>query len=184
MWRFISRVIFFITGWKVVGEYPQEITKAVLIAAPHTSNWDFIFSRAGLFLMNAPVRFLIKKEWVQGPAGFLLKKLGAIPVDRSPKTKSSGFVEEITSQFQNYDRLAIMIAPEGTRKRVTRWRSGFYHIALNANVPILFGYLDYRKKNAGIGGVFYPTGNYDEDLEKIKSFYRTVTARYPEKGVQ
>jgi len=183
MWRFISKIIFFVTGWKVVGDYPVEIKKAVLIAAPHTSNWDFIFSRAGLFLMNAPAKFLIKKEWVDGPAGFLLKKLGAIPVDRKSTAKTYSFVDEISRLFPKYDKLAVMIAPEGTRKRVPRWRSGFYHIALKANVPILFGYLDYKKKNAGIGGVFYPTGDYEGDLEKIKSFYRTVTAKYPEQGV-
>lgn len=183
MWRFISRILFFVSGWKVEGDYPEEVKKAVLIAAPHTSNWDFIFSRAGLFLMNAPVKFLIKKEWVEGPAGFLLKKLGAIPVDRSATGRTTSFVDEISNLFPKYDKLAVMIAPEGTRKRVTRWRSGFYHIALKANVPILFGYLDYKKKNAGVGGVFYPTGNFEEDLEKIKDFYKTVTAKYPDKGV-
>lgn len=133
--------------------------------------------------MDAPAKFIIKKEWVKGPLGYILKKLGAIPVDRNAKTKSLSFVEQVLELFAQRDELVIMIAPEGTRKKVSKWRSGFYYMAINANVPILYGYLDYRKKHAGIGGVFYPTGNYEQDLEEIKSFYRNVAAKYPEKGV-
>jgi 1-acyl-sn-glycerol-3-phosphate acyltransferase len=183
MWRFISKFIYKISGWKVVGEYPSDIKKAVLIAAPHTSNWDFLYSRAGLFLMGAPVKFIIKQEWVNGPLGFLLKRLGAIPVDRNARNKSLNFVEQVIEMFNQNEELIIMIAPEGTRKRAHKWRSGFYYMATNAKIPILLGYLDYKKKHAGVGGVFYPTGNYEKDLMDIKAFYKTVSAKYPEKSV-
>jgi 1-acyl-sn-glycerol-3-phosphate acyltransferase len=183
MWLLLSKIIYKISGWKVIGDYPKEIKKAVLIAAPHTSNWDFLYSRAGLFIMGAPVKFIIKQEWVNGPLGFLLKKLGAIPVDRSARTRSLNFVEQVIELFNQHDELIIMIAPEGTRKRATKWRSGFYYMAVNAKIPILLGYLDYKKKNAGVGGVFYPTGDYNKDLAEIKAFYKNITARYPEKGV-
>ncbi len=184
MWIFISKIIFWFTGWKVKGDYPREIKKAVLIAAPHTSNWDFLFSRAGLFIMKAPVRFIIKQEWVKGPIGFLLKKLGAIPVDRNAKNKSLSFVDQVIDLYNQHDELIIMIAPEGTRKLVKKWRSGFYYMAMNAKIPILLGYLDYKNKLAGVGGVIYPSGDYESDLEKIKSFYKTVTAKYPEQGIK
>lgn len=184
MWRFLSKVIFKISGWKVVGDYPRSIKKAVLIAAPHTSNWDFLFSRAGLFIMRAPVKFIIKQEWVKGPIGYLMKKLGAIPVDRNSKKRSLSFVEQVIELYNNYEELIIMIAPEGTRKQTTKWRSGFYYMAINAKVPILLGYLDYKNRYAGVGGVFYPTGDYEKDLEEIKSYYRNITPKYPDKGVQ
>ncbi|BDD04638.1 1-acyl-sn-glycerol-3-phosphate acyltransferase [Aureibacter tunicatorum] len=187
MWKSLARFIFWIGGWKIVGDMPKNLKRAVMIAAPHTSNWDFIYARAAFFLMDVPVRFTIKKEWVDSPLGGLMKSLGAIAIDRSPKNKGEqkkSMVDAMADLFDENEELVILITPEGTRGYVEKWRSGFYHIAQKANVPILMGYLDFKKKEAGIGGEIIPSGNYDQDLEKIMGFYKNITAKHPHKGVK
>lgn len=151
-----------------------------MIAAPHTSNWDFIYARAAFFLMDIPLKFTVKKELFFFPLGFILKSLGGIPIDRSTKT---GMVSKMADLFEQYDEICILVTPEGTRSKATKWKKGFYHIAESANVPILLGYLDYAKKEAGIGPTVVPQGDMEKDIEDIKSFYRGITAKYPEKGV-
>ena len=116
-----------------------------------------------------------------GPLGWLLKKLGALPVDRS---KNNSLVNAMIDIFNNAEEMVIMITPEGTRKYQPRWRKGFYHTAMGANVPIILGYLDYSKKEAGVGPIIYPTGDVEGDIEKIKAFYRTKKGKYPELGVR
>ncbi|BDD09010.1 1-acyl-sn-glycerol-3-phosphate acyltransferase [Fulvitalea axinellae] len=187
MWKLIANLIFKVAGWKVEGDLPKDIDKAVMIAAPHTSNWDFVFARAAFFLMGVPVRFTIKKEWVEGPLGWLIKSLGAIAIDRSPKKageKRRSMVEAMTDLFAEREELVVMITPEGTRSYAPRWKKGFYYVALNAKVPIVLGYLDYGKKKAGVGPIIHPTGDYEKDLEEIKSFYRQVQGRHPDKGIR
>ena len=182
----LAQLVLKIAGWKVVGGYPANTPKSVMIAAPHTSNWDLLYARAAFFIMGVPVRYTIKKEVMVGPLGWFLKKLGAIAIDRKRKVsgKQMTYVENMVQMLKERDELVIMITPEGTRSYAKRWKSGFYHIALEAGVPIILGYLDYKKKHAGIGPVFHPTGDYEKDLEEIQSFYRGVTAKYPEKGVR
>jgi 1-acyl-sn-glycerol-3-phosphate acyltransferase len=179
--KLLSKAIFAVTGWKQVGSIPPESKKCVLVAAPHTSNWDFIYARAAFYLMEIPVRFTIKKESMKTVFGPLLKAMGALPVDRS---KNNSLVQQMVDIFNQSDQLAIMITPEGTRKYQPRWRKGFYYTALEAKVPILLGYLDYAKKEAGIGPVFIPTGDVEGDIEKIKDFYRTIIPKYPDQGVR
>lgn len=183
----IAKLAFKITGWKQVGTFPKELKKAVMIAAPHTSNWDLFYARAAFFIMDIPVRFTIKKESMVGPLGLLLKWLGAIPIDRNRKigslNKKNNLVNAMIDLFDR-DELVILITPEGTRNYAPKWKSGFYHVALGANVPIVLGYLDYKEKHAGVGPIIYPTGNYEEDLEKILAFYRTKTGKHPEMGVR
>lgn len=184
MFRILALIIFKTTGWKAHGNLPQGIHKAVMVAAPHTSNWDFIFARAALFIMRIPVRFTIKKEWLRFPLSLILNPLGALPIDRSPQErKKRSTVQVMVDLFNNHDRLIILVTPEGTRKRVDTWRTGFYYAALNAKVPIILAYLDYARKEAGIGPVFQPTGHLEEDIEAIKSYYRNVTPKFPEQGV-
>jgi 1-acyl-sn-glycerol-3-phosphate acyltransferase len=179
--KFLANVIFKVAGWKQVGNLPPEIKKCIMVAAPHTSNWDFIYSRGAFYLMDLPVKFTIKSESMVGPLGWLLKRMGALPVNRQ---KNNNLVNTMVDLFNENEQLIIMVTPEGTRKYQPRWRKGFYHAAYAAGVPIALGYLDYKKKYAGVGPVFYPTGDVEGDIEKIKDFYRTVTAKYPENGIR
>ena len=170
-----------------MGGVPKGVDQAVLIAAPHTSNWDLLYARCAFFIMRFPLRYTIKKEIMFFPLGNILKAMGAIAIDRSPKTgltKKKSMVEAMIDLFKTNKQLVIMITPEGTRSYAKRWKSGFYRIAEGASVPIILGYLDYKKKHAGLGPVFMPTGNMEEDIEKIKEFYRPIQAKYPEKGVK
>lgn len=179
--KFLSKVVFKISGWHVNGRIPDEVKKSIMIAAPHTSNWDLFYARCAFYIMGIDVRYTIKKEAMIGPLGWILKKMGALPVDRS---KNNSLVSAMVDILNNSKEMVIMITPEGTRSYQPRWRKGFYHAAMGAHVPIVLGYLDYAKKEAGVGPLFYPTGDAEGDIEKIKAFYRTKTAKYPEKGVR
>lgn len=185
MLKLLSQIILKIAGWKVVGKYPGGLNKFVIVAAPHTSNWDFLYSRCALYILGIPVRFTIKKELMKFPLGPLLHALGAIPIDRSPKMgKKASMVHAMIDLFEKKDKLCVMVTPEGTRSYAKRWRTGFYHVAVGAKVPLVLCFLDYKKKHVGVGPTFHPTGNIEEDIEKIKDFYRSKTAKYPEKGVK
>lgn len=168
-------VIWFkIKGWKVGGTIPSEIKKCVVIAAPHTSNWDFVYSLATFRILGLPVNYLAKKELFKFPMTGLLRATGGIPVIRS---KSQNLVETIVEKFNESEHLYLMIPAEGTRKRVEKWKSGFYYAAVGAKVPILMGYLDYKNREAGFGPVLYPSGDIDKDLNLIKDFYRKMTGK-------
>lgn len=180
-WYYVSKAIFWVAGWKLTGQVPTGIPKAMMIAAPHTSNWDFIIARAAFYLMDVDVRFTVKKEWTEiFFLGWLMKKLGALAVDRK---KNNSLVDGMVQLFQEHDELVILITPEGTRAYQPRWRKGYYFAALGAGVPILLGFLNYAKREAGIGPAVWPTGNYEADEEEIKAFYRQIPGRFPEKGV-
>ncbi len=175
--KLISKLIYYIFGWKAEGNVPEGITKAIFIIAPHTSNWDFYIGRLYCWMHRLPINLLIKKEAFKWPVGWFLKQAGGIPVDRS---KATSKVVQIVKMFNERDPMLLAITPEGTRKRSDRWKMGFYHIAVQANVPILLSYIDYEKKIAGIGPPFYPTGNVEEDFKKIEDFYRGRKAKYPD----
>ena len=168
--------LFKLNGWKIVGEVPPHIKKAVVIAAPHTSNWDFIYAMAIFKMSKLNVRYLIKKEMNFFPLSILLKNTGAIPVERN---KKQNLTEQIIEKFNQSDELLVTVPAEGTRKKVDKWKSGFYYAALGANVPILPGYLDYKRKEGGFGAPIYPTGNVEEDLLKLRNFFKDKTGKYP-----
>ena len=185
--KLLARLVLFVSGWRVKGAIPPHITQAVMIAAPHTSNWDIVYALAALYMLNAPVKFTIKKEWMDRfPFGLILRPLGAIPIDRNPSgNKKIGMVEAMINLFEGHDKLVVMVPPEGTRQYAERWRTGFYHVALGAEVPILLGFLDYKNKEAGVlSTVIEPTGNVEEDIERIKSLYRPIQGKHPERGVR
>ena len=181
----LSRFVFWISGWSLNNQWPKGLKKAVLIAIPHTSNWDILYARAAFFLMDIPVRFTIKKEAMVGPLGWLLSALGAIAIDRKrvPGGRKQTYTEAMVGMLNAREELVIMVTPEGTRNAVKKWKTGFYHIALDANVPVIVGYLDYKKKEAGIGPCIYPNGDMDGQIEELKAFGRTVTGRHPKKGI-
>lgn len=165
-------------GWRVIGSLPPEIKKCVIIAAPHTSNWDFVIGRLAYWELGVPVKFLIKKEAFEHPLGWLVKRMGGIPVDRK---KSNNLVDQVAEIFEDYSVLNVVVTPEGTRKLVESWKKGFYYIAVKAGVPIALGFVDYKKKIGGFGPVIYPTGDYEKDMIAIEAFYRDKTAKHPEK---
>ncbi|WP_162053938.1 1-acyl-sn-glycerol-3-phosphate acyltransferase [Pontibacter pamirensis] len=181
--KLLSKALFKLSGWKLKGNLTPENRRCVMIAAPHTSNWDFVYARAAFFLMDAPLRITIKKEFLDYPiVGGLLKSMGALPVDRSKNTKMVDAMIRIIKETP--EDICVMVTPEGTRKYQPRWRRGFYHVAEGAGVPIVLGYLDYAKKEAGVGPSIYPSGDIEADLEKIKAFYRTKIGKFPEQGVR
>lgn len=171
-------VIWFkLKGWKVGESIPSDIRKAVVIAAPHTSNWDFIYALATFRLLGLKVNYLIKKELFRFPLKRLLLNTGGIPVERS---KSHNLVEDIIQRFNNAERLYLLIPAEGTRKKVSRWKSGFYHAAQGADVPIMLGYLDYENKVAGFGKPFHLTGDKASDMAVIREYYKDIKGMHPE----
>lgn len=182
--RFISSLILKILGWHVASEASRIPSRCVMTAAPHTSNWDFIIARAAFFVMGIPVKFTIKKEWMRFPFNLILKPLGAIPIDRKPREKGSprlSYTEAMVRLLKESDQLVVMVTPEGTRKAASQWKTGFYYTALGAGVPIVLGYLDYGKKEAGTGPVICPTGNVEEDMRAIMKFYAGIQPRHPDK---
>lgn len=180
MMRWIAKVILRLSGWNISGSFPEGMKQCVLVEAPHTSNWDFIWGRLCFYELGIPVRFLIKKEVFFFPLGPVLKAMGGIPVDRQ---KNSNKVLEVAALFRRNPSLILAITPEGTRKRRTHWKKGFYYIAQHAKVPIVLSYIDYKKKIGGLGPCFEPSGDYRKDMDMIRDFYRDKTARHPEKFV-
>ena len=181
---YIAKFLYWLAGWKLDNRMPDGVKKSVMIASPHTSNWDLYYARLAFVLMSIPVRFTVKKEWLKFPFNLLMKPIGAIGIDRSPKTGSTerkSMVEAMTDLFKDRDDLVVLVTPEGTRSLSTKWKSGFYYVALNAGVPITLGYLDYANKVAGVGKAVYPTGDYNKDMREIMDFYKDIKGRYPEK---
>jgi 1-acyl-sn-glycerol-3-phosphate acyltransferase len=179
--KLLSILVFRLSGWKVKGSIPKEIKKSVMVAAPHTSNWDLLYARAAFYILGVPLRYTIKKELFFFPLGIFLRALGGIPIDRKKKGR---MVDKIADLYKEHEHLCIIVTPEGTRSYANEWKRGFYHIAQEANVPIILGYLDYAKKHAGVGPILEPSGDYEKDLQFIKGFYRNITPRYPEQGVK
>ena len=153
-----------------------------MIASPHTSNWDFYYARLAFYVLGIPLRFTIKKEWMRWPLSIVVGPLGAIAIDRSPRRPGEerpSATQAMARLFNANDRLAVMVTPEGTRKLRTTWKTGFYHVAVEAGVPIGLGYLDYQKKEAGVGGIIHPSGDQAADFKRIMEFYRNIQGRYP-----
>lgn len=166
-------VLLFLFGWKTNGESP-DIHRYVLIAAPHTSNWDFVFFLLIIFKMRLPVYWMGKDSMFRWPFKGILKRLGGIPVNRSEKNNVVSFMAKA---FENTERLVITIAPSGTRRNTGLWKTGFYHIAREAKVPIVCGFIDYQHKTIGVGPIFHPTGDMRADMDTIHSFYAPFSGR-------
>jgi len=155
------------------GRLPQ-ISKFVLVGAPHTSNWDLPFTLLMAFAFRARIHWLGKRAIFRRPFKGFFQWLGGIPVQRS---RSQNLVEQSIQQFQHNEKLILTIAPSGTRKSVVKWKSGFYHIACGAKVPIVLGFLDYQRKVGGFGPLVYPTGNFLADMKTISAFYDGVSGK-------
>jgi 1-acyl-sn-glycerol-3-phosphate acyltransferase len=179
MKKFIGKTILKLSGWKLNVPDNFRVSKGVMIGAPHTSNWDIVYSLAGMWAAGYRPKFFIKKEWTEhfllGP---LIKWLGGIGVDRG---KRNNLVDHSVEMLKNTDKLVLLVPAEGTRSRVNKWKKGFYYIALKSGLPIIAAYLDYKKKEAGVAALFRPTGNFEKDMEEIENVYKNITPKYPEK---
>ena len=166
--RWMGRTALRLGGWRIVGPIP-DLSKAVLIVAPHSSNWDGFWGMAAKLALGLEVRVLGKTQLFWWPLGPLLRRLGAIPVDRS---SPQGTIEQAIAIIRDFDRIWFTLTPEGTRKRVDKWKTGFWKIARNANVPIVMGYFDYPSRIIGIDQVFHTSDNQQQDMVQIREFYR------------
>jgi len=166
--RWIAIVVLKVIGWKAVGK-ELENPRFVLIGAPHTSNWDFPLMLLIVLKLRLQVFWMGKHTLFPFPVGWLMKWLGGIPINRA---KSHNVVNETVRQYRENENLVVLVPPEGTRSKVTTWKSGFYHIANNAGVPILMGFVDAAKKEAGLADFFYPTGDVEADIQEIRKFYQ------------
>ncbi|TKS53143.1 acyltransferase [Luteimonas yindakuii] len=167
--RWLARTILRIGGWRVVGELP-DVSRLVLIGAPHSSNWDGLWAFSAKVALGLDVRVLGKDSLFRVPGlGWLLHRLGVIPVDRSA---ASGVVLQAAQLLRTRERLWYGLAPEGTRKRVERWKPGFWKIAKAANVPILRMYLHYPDRVVGFGPLFHPGTDLATDMAELREWYR------------
>ncbi|MEM6724589.1 MAG: 1-acyl-sn-glycerol-3-phosphate acyltransferase [Bacteroidota bacterium] len=184
MLKIVAKLIMWVMGWKVDYNLPEGVSPSVMIAAPHTSNWDFVYMRCAFELLDLPCRYTVKKSFMTPPLGWLMGYLGAIPVDRSPKKPGDdrkSLVQAMADLFENQDDRIVVVTPEGTRSLRTEWKSGYYHTAKLAGVPITFGYLDYKKKIAGVAGIIHLTDDMDADMREIMKVYKPIAPKFPEK---
>ncbi|QDH71637.1 lysophospholipid acyltransferase family protein [Marilutibacter alkalisoli] len=166
--RWLGRSVLRMGGWRVAGPIP-DIPKMVVIAAPHSSNWDGIWGFAAKLALGLEVRVLGKHQLFFWPLGPILRRLGGIPIDRSAPR---GMVEQAASMIRSAERIWFVIAPEGTRKRVEKWKSGFLKIARAAEVPVLPAYFHYPERIIGLGPVFHTGDDLDADMARIRNWYR------------
>jgi len=164
----MCRWLLGVFGWRMVGDLP-DIAKVVVIAAPHSTNWDVIWGLLFKISLRLDVHFIGKREAFVWPLGPILRAFGGIPVDRSA---AHGLVGEMRRQFEARERFWLALAPEGTRKKVQKWKTGFWHIAREAGVPVLPVYFHYPEKTVGLGPLFHPTDDVAADMARIREFYR------------
>ncbi len=176
----LSRCSFWILkklGWTINADLP-EIKKYVVIAAPHTSNWDFPLGILAAKAINLKVHWIGKHSLFRWPYGWFFRAIGGTPVHRDREQKN---MQRMTDLFSRSERLVLALAPEGTRSKTDHWRTGFHYIARAANVPIMMAYLDFGHKQVGVGGMFYPGEDIEADFELIREFYKSRRGKNPEK---
>ncbi|MEF9944015.1 MAG: lysophospholipid acyltransferase family protein [Burkholderiaceae bacterium] len=166
-------------GWKIEGELPAGAQKCVVIAAPHTSNWDLPYTLMCAFVLRMRIYWMGKASIFKFPFGALMRWMGGIAVDRS---QSNNLVEASAQAIRQADgALQLVVPPEGTRSKVRYWKTGFYWIAVSAQVPIVLAYLDFDRKVAGLGPTIHPSGDIERDMEVIKAFYAPMQGKHADK---
>ena len=173
----MGKFILWVTGWQVEGCVPPT-RKMVIIAAPHTSNWDLLYLLGAAYSLRLSIFWLAKDSLFLPILSQVMRFFGGIPVDRS---KRNNLVMQLVTRFTQQDQLAIVIPPSGTRKHTKFWHSGFYQIAKGARIHMVCGFLDYERKVAGLGPAFVPGNDVCADMDRIREFYKPIQARYPEK---
>lgn len=189
MFKKLCKWWFLRQGWTTESVLTEQdktdnLHKYVLIAAPHTSNWDFIYGMGAKEILDIPVRFTIKKEWMKFPFGGFMSSLGALPIDRTPKAGSKkriSMVDVMANLLTDSKQdLFMVVTPEATRSRRDKWKAGYYHTAKQAGVPLALAHLDYGNKSCGIGAVIHLTDDMEADMRKVMAFYQNITAKVPE----
>jgi 1-acyl-sn-glycerol-3-phosphate acyltransferase len=176
--KFISKLILCnIFGWKIIGGFPTEVKKYLIIVVPHTSWVDFPIALAVKFITKLEVSYFGKASLFKPPFGWFFRYFGGIPIDRS---KNSNMVDAIVAEYNQRDEFIFSLSPEGTRKKVDKWKTGFYHIAKNANVPIVKVALDYKNKEVRIDNPVHLTDNMEKDYEEMHAYFHGVVGRHPE----
>ena len=178
MLKGLARLILRVGGWTAVGEMP-DVPKAVIIAAPHTSNWDGFWALVYKVAAQLDIHFFAKQSLFWFPLNILLRALGGVPLDRK---RAGSAVDRAIEMFRTNDSFYFGLAPEGTRSRVDHWKSGFYRIAEGADVPVVLGFLDYGKRQIGIGPTLKLSGDWHKDLDFCRDFYSNIEGRWPEKA--
>jgi len=172
----LAAALLTLMGWTVTCTIPSR-EKYVLVGAPHTSNWDFPLALLALWSIGLRFCWVGKHTLFKGPFGPIMRGLGGIPVDRRGQT---GFTRDVVELFSRRGQLVLAIAPEGTRSRTEGWKSGFYHIAVAAEVPIALGFIDYPSKRIGIEQLFTPCGDLKADFDRLAAFYHDKTGKHPD----
>jgi 1-acyl-sn-glycerol-3-phosphate acyltransferase len=172
----LANLLLNLFGWQLVGEVPRE-AKHVLIAAPHTSNWDFVYMYLAAKGLKVDLSWMGKESLFRGPMGPIFRAMGGVAVSRGGR---HNMVVQMVEAIDDRATIMLAIPPSGTRDKTPNWKSGFYHIAVAAKVPLLFGFVDYDRKRTGIGPSLMPTGDVAADMDVIRAFYADITARYPE----
>lgn len=174
--KLIGAAYIRLAGWTLIGERP-EAKKYVLVCAPHTSNWDFVYLLAASWAFGTNLNWLGKHTLFEGPMGWFLLKTGGVPVNRhSPQD----LVEQLVTEFESKDELHLAIPPSGTRGYREYWKSGFYRIAMQADVPVVMGILDFKAKRTGFGPQFMLTNDIPKDMDRIREIYFGVEAKFPD----
>ena len=173
--RSIALFFAWILRWRIPRQVPP-LEKAVMIGAPHTSNWDFLVMLMTVLITRYDVSWIGKHTLFDWPFGPLMRWLGGIPLDRG---KTQGFVKQMVEHFREREHLLVIIAPEGTRRPVEKWHTGFYYMALEAGVPIVLTYMDYKHRETGIATLEMPSGNVEEDIRRYQAFYATKPGKNP-----
>ncbi len=182
MLRPLYLLLFKIMGWKVTGDFPKDLKKYIVAVAPHTSNWDFVIGvMARSIVRIQKAKFLGKSQLFRPPYGWFFRWLGGYPVERNSQ---HDMVQQVVDIINQHDEFILAIAPEGTRKKVAKLKTGFYYIALGAKIPIIPVGFDFGKKQIVIGTPLHPTGNIEDDLKILLNFYSAIKGRNPELGIQ
>lgn len=174
----LGHALLGLAGWRAVGRMPDE-PKLLALGAPHTSNWDFVIMLPFALAIGAKITWMGKDSLFRWPFGPVMRALGGFPVQRGARLNA---VEQAVERFRQSDRLILVMSPEGTRRRTAHWKSGFYHIARGANVPVVLGFLDYPNRTAGIGPTVHLTGDVEADMGTIAAFYADKRGRRAEQA--
>jgi len=178
--RWVLMRIYKNYGWKAVGTVPEP-RRFVLVAAPHTSNWDFPYFIGLAQDLGITPHFMAKQSLFRWPWRKFMLDMGGVPIDRK---STNNVVEQMTAEFAKRDEFMLTIAPEGTRGEVGKWKTGFYHIAVAAKVPLVIGMMNYGNKTGGLGPTIMPTGDFEADMAKVMVLYNGVVPKHPERMVK
>ncbi len=176
--RWLAKLVFYnILGWKLENNFDPSIKKCIVIVAPHTSSYDFLIGILVRKIMDVQINFIGKKELFKPPFGWYFRMVGGAPIDRTGNQKK---VDAIAQIFQEKDVFRLALSPEGTRKKTDKWKTGFYFIALKADVPIIRVSFDYGNKKVKISDAFWPSGDFEKDYDEIFNYYKGVQGKIPE----